>query len=668
MTCRYFEIDDTFPIDLIEQFTGDADLITFADLDLTFIQPMKDVRPGSVHYPVSASSSNTCITEAQRTMLLYLEKRGVVIFTTGRTFQHIDCLDIPYGPYRIITHGTIVVNSNGNVDRDWCREKEGVYNDLPRYLEKLQSQIGEIVDKYHVVGVSSRIVHDLGFTPLIKVKCEDVDECTRLVSCVVREKIVSDDFILHHNRNKMAFIPAALTKKEAVKWIKKRYPSHVSLGFGDSCSDLDFMGLCDFGFYPKGSQIAHFVEHMGYEPSEDGGYECLNLMNGVSALEILVSKNDIETKKSSYDADKKLVSGSYSPEDTIFLLNLIEHQHTPINEVEVILETRKGHYSEVISHENPPTEKYVSLFNHLVEKHGDRLAAEIIGLANHIARSARGAPITIVSFLRAGTPIGALINRFLRNHLYLDSVHYSISIILDRGIDENALRYILDVTKRPSRSIYFIDGWTAKGTITREFKKAISRWNREHDKSQQLSSALHVVSDIGGTASIASTRDDYAIPSGIMNAPVSGLLSRSLLNDSIGPDDFHGSVYYEHLESHDRTNWFLEEIYDRIPHVEAISVKSDEASRCAAYRCMQQFLKSVMDTYEYNSVNKIKPGVAEASRVMTRRVPELLILRDLEDSDVEHLVSLAGEKNVPITIDRHSPFKATALIKKNSKV
>ena len=48
--------------------------------------------------------------------------------------------------------------------------------------------------------------------------------------------------------------------------------------------------------------------------------------------------------------------------------------------------------------------------------------------------------------------------------------HYSVSIIRDRGIDENALHYIYRT--HPEGKIQFVDGWTGKGAISIELTKA----------------------------------------------------------------------------------------------------------------------------------------------------------------------------------------------------
>lgn len=67
--------------------------------------------------------------------------------------------------------------------------------------------------------------------------------------------------------------------------------------------------------------------------------------------------------------------------------------------------------------------------------------------------------------------------------------------------------------------------------------------------------------------------------------------------------------------------------------------------------------------YRIGDRNFIKPGVAEATRVLLRRLPYLLLLRDPDGSDVAHLRLLAEQKRVPVVVDPAMPIQATALIK-----
>lgn len=326
---------------------------------------------------------------------------------------------------------------------------------------------------------------------------------------------------------------------------------------------------------------------------------------------------------------------------------------------ERLIQSGQRHYSEMLTPERAPEPRYLELFEALTERYATRLAAEIMTLARYLATT-RPRQITVVSLARAGTPMGALLARALRRLGRSDVRHYSISIIRDRGMDENALAFMLRREQRDPAGLAFVDGWTAKGVITEELHRALKQWNDR--QPERLDEALHVVSDIGGTAEVAATYDDYAIPSGILNATVSGLTSRSILNAAIGPEDFHGCVFYKEFAPHDRSTWFLDQVAEHFATVEPGSVRCDCDERQERRQAMQGFLTDLHRRYRISDRNFVKPGVAEATRVLLRRVPGLLLLKDPDHPDVAHLQWLAGEKQIPVEIDPMMPIQAAALI------
>jgi hypothetical protein len=351
------------------------------------------------------------------------------------------------------------------------------------------------------------------------------------------------------------------------------------------------------------------------------------------------------------------ITGSYAPEDCRFLLTPLPPRFVSIAEKERLIQREGRHYSEMISREAAPDAAYLELFRTLTMRYRERLADEILRLAAHIAATRR-APITLVSLARAGTPFGALLRRALADRLGVAAHHFSISIIRDRGIDTNALRYILDIAESGPAGIVFADAWTAKGVITRELKRAIADWNQR--EAQSLDDRLYVLSDIGGCADVAATYDDYAIPSGILNATVSGLVSRSILNAEIAPHQFHGCVIYEDLAPYDQTGWYLDQIMSAMPKGPPGPLPEDrrEERAAATATCLQRWRRD----YRIEDLNLIKPGVAEATRVMLRRIPQRLILRDPNHADVVHLQLLAERKRVPVVSDAQMPFNAAAFI------
>jgi hypothetical protein len=355
-------------------------------------------------------------------------------------------------------------------------------------------------------------------------------------------------------------------------------------------------------------------------------------------------------------------SGSYRSGEVCFLLKpLPSGEFVEVPEKEHLIQSGKRHYSEMLSPEALPSLRYLELFRQAYAANGERMALDCLRLAALIAQR-RAGPVTLVSLARAGTPVGVVASRLLQTVFGRQAVHFSVSIIRDRGIDEVALRHILALG-HAAQSIVFVDGWTGKGVIARELKQAVGAFNREHGTA--IDDGLFVLSDLAGMAACAASCDDYLIPSSILNATVSGLVSRSILNGAICPGDFHGCVYYSDFAAHDQSQAFADQLVRQALELarDRASVAWEPVDSALAGQVSRSFIDKAMRQYGIADVNLVKPGIGEATRVLLRRVPRLLVLRDPVAPEVAHLKLLAEEKNVPVETDPALPYHAVSLIR-----
>jgi hypothetical protein len=354
-------------------------------------------------------------------------------------------------------------------------------------------------------------------------------------------------------------------------------------------------------------------------------------------------------------------SGSYRSDDVTFLLKRLPTlPFVDIARKEKLIQSGQRHYSEMLSLEALPSARYLDIFRSACEANRRQMARDCLTLASLIAARRTG-PITLVSLVRAGTPVGVILKHLLRQVLGREVAHYSVSIVRDRGIDAVALRHILAQGHAP-QSLVFIDGWTGKGVISQVLTQAIESFNYHH--ACAIDSGLYVLSDLAGTAACAASALDYLIPSSILNATVSGLVSRSVLNDAIGPGDFHGCVYYKEFEAHDVSRKFVDDLVAAgvaLANQEGLSAQVP-VDRTHARETSSHFLAATMAQHGIADVNLIKPGIGEATRVLLRRVPRLLLLCDPDAPDVAHLKVLAAEKSVPLIVDAGLPYQAVSLI------
>jgi hypothetical protein len=241
--------------------------------------------------------------------------------------------------------------------------------------------------------------------------------------------------------------------------------------------------------------------------------------------------------------------------------------------------------------------------------------------------------------------------------------HYSVSIIRDRGIDENALNYIL--SEHSEGKIQFVDGWTGKGAISLELTKACKEFEDKYGR--KLDDTLAVIADPGYCTTFFGTREDFLIPSACLNSTVSGLVSRTVLNEKyIGKNDFHGAKFYRELISADVSNEYIDVITAEFASIftkaDEISTKRRKEEIDTGFYGMKN-VESIQADFDINNTHYIKPGVGETTRVLLRRVPWKILLRDASSPFVQHILMLAREKGVEIVEYPNLQYLCCGLIK-----
>ncbi|MGO7279547.1 cysteine protease StiP domain-containing protein [Rhizobium leguminosarum] len=366
-------------------------------------------------------------------------------------------------------------------------------------------------------------------------------------------------------------------------------------------------------------------------------------------------------------AYNKPFPGSYAAADVLFLLKVVVMRPTGVAEKEACIQSGRRHYSEMISVEHSPDEGYLRFFDEAMIAGAERMGLEVVSLARAISAAVEG-PITLASLVRAGVPLGVLLNRALKA-LGRDVTHFGVSIIRDKGIDGTAMRYILE--RRPIEGLVFVDGWTGKGAITDELEQSFKAYSDQKPK-------LVVLADPAGRSWLAASGEDWLIPSGILGSTVSGLISRSILNaDVVGTGDFHACVQWDHLEAHDISKKFVDTIWS---HSEAaLEVQADDplyrvasvwadADRSLHRTNANRAVELVRVRTNVTNLNRIKPGIAEATRAILRRVPEMVFVSSEDDKDLSALMHLVRARNIPYTVAPEAihPYRAVTLIQKVS--
>ncbi|MCL9795560.1 cysteine protease StiP family protein [Frankia sp. AgKG'84/4] len=349
-------------------------------------------------------------------------------------------------------------------------------------------------------------------------------------------------------------------------------------------------------------------------------------------------------------------SGSYDPVDVTFLLTDLSDValERPTEDREEAMQAGR-HYSEDLPVEYQPDASYLKLYHQALERSARRVALAT-GLVAELVRVTKPEPV-LVSIARAGTPVGILMRRWYGWRHGLDTPHHAISVIKDRGVDMNAVRYLTE--RFDPTAIQFVDGWTGKGVMTRVLTEAVAPLG--------LDDTLAVLADPAHCVPLYGTRDDFLIPSACLNSTVSGLVSRTVLNaEHIGPDDFHGAKFYAELAPHDLSRHFIETVvaqFDAVADEVAATWgrlwAADRSPTWAGWAAVER----IAAAYDIPDVVMVKPGVGETTRVLLRRVPwRILVAPDRQD-ELAHVLALAEDRGVPVEEMADLPFSCVGLVR-----
>ena len=373
-------------------------------------------------------------------------------------------------------------------------------------------------------------------------------------------------------------------------------------------------------------------------------------------------------------------SGSYLASDVTVLLDIVDKDavaDVPVSQKEALIQSGQRHYSDMLTLENAPTAMHEQLYQQALAQGTTRTATDIVNLAytlHHIFQQTVSlqCPLILVSLVRAGLPIGVLLQRALADadsSYALPSVHYGISIIRDRGLDTVALQMILDA--HPESPIIFVDGWTGKGAIYQELARSLDAFsdpnhpnfaNIFHQGENVI--PLLTLADPAGVAWLAASEEDWLIPSGLLNSTVSGLISRSLYTEP--QSGLHRSVFYDNLVAVDHSLAFVDHI-DSTRRALSTSPQYLQTFEQPRYQTAD-LIDMLAAEYDISNRNRIKPTIAEATRAILRRDPERILLATADHPDTVLLRHLCSERDINITVlgAKILPYQAITLIKQRS--
>ncbi|SHF61466.1 cysteine protease StiP family protein [Streptoalloteichus hindustanus] len=348
---------------------------------------------------------------------------------------------------------------------------------------------------------------------------------------------------------------------------------------------------------------------------------------------------------------------TYRAEEVTWLLTDLSTVDLELGLADRERRVRSGtHYAEMLPVEYQPGLAYVALFHQMLARTAPAVARAVAVVTESVL-AARGRRVVLVSLARAGTPVGILMRRWAAHAHGLALPHYTISIVRDRGIDPVALRYL--AAHHDPSTVVFVDGWTGKGAIARELNLALDRAS-----DVRFASDLAVLADPAHCGRWCGTREDLLVPSAMLNATVTGLVSRTVLRaDLVGPNTFHGAKFYAHLTAADVSARFLDTVTAAFPALTP-PFRPEPAASTSAGPVGWATARRVARSCGIADLNLVKPGLGETTRVLLRRVPWKVFVRSLRDPEVAHILLLARQRGVDVVeVPGLLPYRSVGVVR-----
>jgi len=230
-------------------------ILLFIDLDDTLFQTKRKNPHGII--PVSHNAKtgrSSYMTEAQELFfeLFSHSERVKIIPTTARDLQQYNNCFLSRSPLidTAIIYFSGVILEKGVEEKQWQQHIKKSFSQLDIPLSKLFTQIEKII------GNNSHFTLDNADDYYLIVRAQiDCPKNIRKNLFSELKTLKTPDYLIHQNNRLFVFVPNFLDKRYAVQYLIEKHQPELTLGVGDSITDLPFMLQCDFRIFPKNAQI-----------------------------------------------------------------------------------------------------------------------------------------------------------------------------------------------------------------------------------------------------------------------------------------------------------------------------------------------------------------------------------------------------------------------------
>ena len=260
--------------DLLEREA--PELLVLTDLDDSLFstlrkipEHLRDKATLAARAASTVAGKDSFMTARQSAMLEWMDLSRCVPVTARGTEAYSRVALSFGGPAAIVANGAVMLDKHGAVNAVWAAHVTTILQPLQEQLLQLPEIMHQLAAQRSLDIRSWAVMEPSCGAAYAVAKCNDNSDGAGLSELLVDIKAHfgrtdaladgwADNWRFHINGNNLSLTPAGISKAIATAWLLETLRKDkvlVTIGVGDSSSDLEFMRLCDAWLTPTGSQI-----------------------------------------------------------------------------------------------------------------------------------------------------------------------------------------------------------------------------------------------------------------------------------------------------------------------------------------------------------------------------------------------------------------------------
>ena len=244
--------------------------IIFTDLDDTLFQTKRKViHPEKALFVASMTASGAPSgyqTQKQKLFTDHLLSSCEVIPVTARSLDQLNRVTVAFTSWRVAAFGSLILSCDGDIDLTWKQSVLVQCQANEDYFKVLNDKVNQVAQQLHI-PISGGIKYEYSDAPVhVSFKHEDrhsIAELYALAQSVNDLMAMPATVSFHKNSNQITWYLNRVDKRAACQYLAEHrisdFKNRLSLGMGDSLSDLGFMKTCDYVVSPSNSQIINHL-------------------------------------------------------------------------------------------------------------------------------------------------------------------------------------------------------------------------------------------------------------------------------------------------------------------------------------------------------------------------------------------------------------------------